>query len=49
LFRERDVTQDAAALDEIEKMGLMTTPVTVIDGQTVVGFNEARLRELLVL
>jgi hypothetical protein len=28
-------------------MGLMTTPVAVIDGQTVVGFDEPRLRQLL--
>jgi len=30
-------------------MGLMTTPVTVIDGRPVVGFDETRLRELLDL
>ncbi len=30
-------------------MGLMSTPVTVIDGQAVVGFNESRLRQLLDL
>jgi len=30
-------------------MNLMTTPVTVIDGRSVVGFDEAKLRELLDL
>jgi len=30
-------------------MGLMTTPVTVIDGEAVVGFDEPRLRRLLGL
>jgi len=43
------VSQDPAALEELAKLGLMTTPVTVIDGQTVVGFNEGRLRQLLAL
>jgi len=28
-------------------MGLMTTPVTLIDGERVVGFDEPRLRALL--
>jgi len=30
-------------------MGLMTTPVTVIGGSPVVGFDTAKLRELLDL
>jgi len=30
-------------------MNLMTTPVTVIDGEAVVGFDMAKLRELLDL
>jgi len=34
-------------MDELEKLGLMTTPVIVIDGETVVGFNQKRLEELV--
>jgi len=30
-------------LAELEKLGYMTTPVTVIDGEVVVGFDRARL------
>ena len=37
-FEERDVSKDEAALDELQQRGLMTTPVTLIDGEAVVGF-----------
>lgn len=48
-FTDRDITSDESALSELEKIGLMTTPVTVIDGQTVVGFDLNRLKSLLQL
>ena len=34
-------------MEELMKIGVMTTPVTVIDGQVVVGFDRKRLEELL--
>ncbi len=46
-YTDRDVTRDEAAVGELQKLGFMTTPVTVIDGQTVVGFDRARLDQLL--
>jgi glutaredoxin len=46
-FTERDVSQDSKALEELEKLGMMTTPVTVIDGEVVVGFNQSELDHLL--
>jgi glutaredoxin len=48
-FEERDVTKDEAALDELQQRGLMTTPVTLIDGEAVVGFDRAKLVKLLGL
>ena len=36
-----------SAMVELVKIGVMTTPVTVIDGEVVVGFNQERLEELL--
>lgn len=48
-FKERDGSQDPSALEDLETMGLMTTPVTVIDGQPVVGFDEIKLRKFLGL
>jgi glutaredoxin 3 len=46
-FEERDVSSDEAALDELQKQRLMTTPVTLVDGEAVVGFDTARLTRLL--
>ncbi len=47
IFEERDVSRDAAALDELQRRSLMTTPVTFIDGEVVVGFDQAKLAKLL--
>jgi glutaredoxin len=48
-FTDRDITTDESAVAELEKLGVMTTPVTVVDGQTVVGFDIKRLSDLLGL
>lgn len=48
-FEERNVAEDESALDELEKLGVMTTPVTVIDGDVVVGFDRQELSRLLRL
>lgn len=46
-FSERDITVDEQAIAELDELGCMTTPVTVIDGEVVVGFDRERLDELL--
>jgi glutaredoxin 3 len=46
-FREKDITKDSSALEELERLGAMTTPVIVINGEVVIGFNRKRLEELL--
>jgi glutaredoxin len=46
-FVKRDVAQDETALSELEQLGVFTTPVTVIDGEVVIGFDQARLEALL--
>ena len=43
-FQERDVTRDADAVTELQKLGYMTTPVTVIEGTVIVGFDTAKMR-----
>jgi glutaredoxin 3 len=48
-FAVRDITADPAAIDELERLGVATTPVTVIDGDIVVGFDRKRLATLLGL
>jgi glutaredoxin 3 len=48
-LENRDITADPKALEELEKLGYMTTPVTVIDGEVVVGFDRSKLERLLGL
>jgi hypothetical protein len=35
-------------LADLEKLGYMTTPVTVVDGEVVIGFDRAKLEKLLL-
>jgi glutaredoxin len=46
-FTDRNIAVDETALHELEKPGYMTTPVTLIDGEVVIGFDVAKLRSLL--
>lgn len=46
-FEVRDVSADAKALGELTELGYLATPVAVIDGAAVVGFNRKRLELLL--
>jgi glutaredoxin len=46
-FTERNVVADENALEELQKLGYMTTPVTVIDDEVVVGFDREKLEKLL--
>lgn len=49
-FVEKNITKDEAAFKELtEDLGLMTTPVIQVKDETLVGFNQKRLRELLGL
>jgi glutaredoxin 3 len=48
-FTTRSIAKDEEALAELERIGTMTTPVTLIDGEEVVGFDRRRLRQLLGL
>ena len=45
-FEERDVSRDETALDGLQKRGLMTTPVTLIDDEAVVRSDQAKLAKL---
>ena len=46
-FENRDVTKDPQALEELQKLGYATTPVTVIDEEIVIGFDPSKLKRLL--
>jgi len=45
----KDIRADAEAREELIKGGFRATPVTIIDGEAVVGFDQARLEKLLGL
>jgi len=42
------VREDPQALKELLGMGYRATPVTLIDGEAVVGFDQDKLERLLV-
>ena len=44
---EKNVRSDQAALKELLDQGFQSTPVTVIDGEAVVGFDQQKLSDLL--
>jgi arsenate reductase-like glutaredoxin family protein len=46
-FTERNIAADGSALAELEKLGYQTTPVTVVDGDVVIGFDRTKLEGLL--
>jgi glutaredoxin len=48
-FEDRDITTHPAAISELQELGFMSTPVTVIDGESIVGFDVPKLDRALAL
>jgi glutaredoxin 3 len=48
-FVEKNVRADKATLKEFLDLGFQSAPVTIIDGQSVVGFDREKIMELLGL
>lgn len=48
-FVEKNVRADKATLKEFLDQGFQSAPVTIIDGQSVVGFDQEKIMELLGL
>ncbi len=48
-FEERNITDDPSALEELVELGMYSTPITLIDGEIVVGFDREKLSKLLEL
>ena len=48
-FVERNIVQEPEALNELRRLGYMTTPVTLVDGDVIVGFDEEKLSKALGL
>lgn len=48
-FTERNIVQEPEALAELLRLGYRTTPVIVVDGNAIVGFDEEKLSQALGL
>ncbi len=48
-FTERNISTDPEALRELINLGSQATPTTLVDEQVVIGFDRARLNQLLGL
>ncbi|HWO39174.1 MAG TPA: glutaredoxin family protein [Candidatus Acidoferrum sp.] len=46
-FDDRDITKDPSAILELQKLGFMTTPVTVVEDKVIVGFDVPKLDQAL--
>jgi len=46
-FDEKDIARDPAALGQLKALGYMTTPVIVIDGSVIVGFDTDKIDSAL--
>lgn len=42
-FEDKDITKDPSAVTDLQKLGYMTTPVIVIDGTVIVGFDAGKI------
>ncbi len=42
-----NIREDAAARAELHRLGAQATPVTVVEGEGLVGFDRGRLKRLL--
>jgi glutaredoxin 3 len=47
-YTDRNIAADETALADLEKLSYLTTPVTVVDGEVVIGFDRAKLERLLL-
>lgn len=46
---DKNIREDREALEELLKLGHRATPVTLVDGEVVVGFDRGKLERLLGL
>jgi glutaredoxin 3 len=46
-FQEKDIAQDPTALADLKKLGYLTTPVLMIDGSVIAGFDVNKIDQAL--
>ena len=44
---DKNIRENKEAMQELIGMGYQSTPVTLIDGEEIVGFDQARIEKLL--
>ena len=42
-YDARDVVEGPSAIQELQRLGFMTTPVTVVNGDAIIGFDTAKI------
>ena len=42
-FEDKDITKNATALEELKKLGYMTTPILLVGTSVIVGFDVAKI------
>jgi hypothetical protein len=47
VFVEKNVRADKAALKELLDQGFQSTPITIIDAEVVIGFDQEKICQLL--
>lgn len=48
-YELKDIKKDSSARDELIKLGSFSTPTIVINGEVIIGFEQARIMEALDL
>ena len=46
-FVGKNIREDQEALKELLGLGFQSTPVTLVDGEAVLGFDQGKIEELL--
>lgn len=46
-FTDRDLTKDESAFDELKRLHAMTTPVTLIGDEVIIGFDPDKFDKAL--
>ncbi len=44
---DKNIREDQEAMQELIGMGYQSTPVTLIDGEAIVGFDQTKIEKLL--
>lgn len=47
-FQDRNIMSDPTALEELKKLGYMTTPVIQFNGEVIVGFDQEKIDAALM-